>query len=116
MEKTLVLKLNIQFKKPRGIVESLIIGKKFISKDDFCLLLGDNFFYGNDVLKKIQFAKQILNKILVQYLHEVSNPNDYGVIKFKNDIPIKIVEKPKNMSVITQFQVFIFIRIMSLTY
>lgn len=83
-------------KKPRGIVESLIIGKKFISKDDFCLLLGDNFFYGNDVLKKIQFAKANLKQNFSSiFAYEVSNPNDYGVIKFKNDVPIKIVEKPK---------------------
>ena len=52
------IKYSIQ-KKPKGILESLIIGKKFISKDDFCLLLGDNFFYGNDFLDKINLAKKI---------------------------------------------------------
>ncbi|MDD5540166.1 MAG: sugar phosphate nucleotidyltransferase, partial [Candidatus Marinimicrobia bacterium] len=31
---------------PRGIADAFIVGKKFIGKDNVCLMLGDNIFYG----------------------------------------------------------------------
>ena len=38
-------------KKPKGIAESLIIGEKFINKKNFVLLLGDNIFFGAQLVK-----------------------------------------------------------------
>ena len=34
---------------PDGIAQALIIGKNFVDKDDVCLILGDNIFYGNEL-------------------------------------------------------------------
>ena len=58
------------------------------------LILGDNFFYGQDLSQLLKNTyKQKGCKI---FIHHVNNPEDYGVIKLnsKNNI-LDIVEKPK---------------------
>ena len=80
---------------PRGIAESLIIGKKFIQNDSVCLILGDNIFYGSElgsILK--QFAA--LQKGAAVFGYYVRDPHRYGVVTFdKNCRVTSIVEKPK---------------------
>ncbi len=52
--------LGLQFsyvvqQEPRGLAEAFILGEEFIGKDDVCLILGDNIFYGHgltELLKK----------------------------------------------------------------
>ena len=39
--------------KPRGLPDAFIIGEKFIGKDSVALILGDNFFFGQDLTKKL---------------------------------------------------------------
>ena len=92
------LGLKIQYmeqEKPGGLPEAFIIGEKFINKKPVALILGDNFFYGQSLTRKlIECTKNIIGaKIL---LHQVKNPSLFGVatIDNKNKI-IKIVEKPK---------------------
>ena len=83
-------------KKPRGIVDALIIGKKFIEKDSVCLILGDNIFYGNELPKILQEAKKE-NKGATIFGYRVNNPEEFGVVELdKNDNIISIEEKPKN--------------------
>ena len=41
-------------KYPKGVPEAFIIGKKFIKKDNVALILGDNFFYGQSLGKKLK--------------------------------------------------------------
>lgn len=83
-------------KKPRGIVDALIIGKKFIAKDSVCLILGDNIFYGNELPKILQEAKKE-NKGATIFGYCVNNPEEFGVVQLdKNDNIISIEEKPKN--------------------
>ena len=81
--------------KPRGLPDAFIVGEKFIGNDPVALILGDNFFFGQSLTKKlIQCAK--LSKGAKVFLHPVKNPSLYGVatINEKNKI-ISIVEKPK---------------------
>lgn len=33
--------------KPNGLAQAFVLGESFIGKDDVCLILGDNIFYGN---------------------------------------------------------------------
>src|SRR5579871_3051950 len=47
-------------KEPNGLAEALIIGETFIGNDPVCLILGDNVFYGQDLIKKLENAKQKL--------------------------------------------------------
>ena len=92
------LGLNISYAvqdKPRGLADAFRVGKKFIGKDNVCLILGDNFFYGDgfsSLLKKaITSAK---NNDACFFTYPVKNPNQYGVLEIKNNIK-KIIEKPK---------------------
>ena len=81
--------------KPRGLPDAFIVGEKFIGSDPVALILGDNFFFGQSLTKKlIQCAK--LSKGAKVFLHPVKNPSLYGVatINEKNKI-ISVVEKPK---------------------
>jgi glucose-1-phosphate thymidylyltransferase len=80
---------------PRGLPEAFIIGKKFIGKSNVALILGDNFFYGESLTKKLKKCVK-LNKGARVILHPVSNPQAYGVANVNNKNKItKIVEKPK---------------------
>ena len=79
---------------PRGLPDAFLIGEKFIGKNNISLILGDNFFYGKFLSKKLlNFTK--LNSGAKIVLHRVSKPEKYGVAKIKNNKITQIVEKPK---------------------
>ena len=50
--------------KPEGIAQAFIIGKKFIADDSVCLVLGDNLFFGKNVVPKFSTAFIILFMLL----------------------------------------------------
>ncbi|MDC3208099.1 sugar phosphate nucleotidyltransferase, partial [Candidatus Pelagibacter sp.] len=81
--------------KPRGLPDAFVIGKKFIGKDNVAMILGDNFFYGQNFTQKLLKCAKLSSGAKV-LLHNVQKPELYGVAKIdkKNKI-IKIVEKPK---------------------
>jgi len=82
-------------KHPRGLPDAFIIGKKFIGKSNVALILGDNFFYGESLTKKLKKCVK-LSKGARVILHPVSNPQAYGVASINNKNKItKIIEKPK---------------------
>ena len=81
--------------KPRGLPDAFILGEKFIGQDNVAMILGDNFFYGQNLTKKlIQNTK--LKKGARVVLYKVQKPEAFGVAKInsKNRI-IDIKEKPK---------------------
>ena len=81
--------------KPRGLPDAFVIGRKFIEKDNVAMILGDNFFYGQNFTKKLLDCSKLKNGAKV-LLHNVQKPELYGVAKVnKNNKIIKIVEKPK---------------------
>ena len=82
-------------KYPKGLPDAFQVGKNFIGKENVALILGDNFFYGQSLTKKLKECIKLKNGASV-ILHPVKNPNLYGVAKInkKNKIT-KIVEKPK---------------------
>ncbi len=79
---------------PKGLPDAFIIGEQFIGKDNVALILGDNFFYGQFLSKKLLDCTKLKQgaKIL---LHRVTNPEKYGIAKIKNKKIILIKEKPK---------------------
>jgi len=90
--------VNIQYKeqeKPGGLPEAFLIGEKFIGKDSVALILGDNFFYGQNLTQILK--KNINNKSGAKiFLHPVKNPTLYGVATIgKNNKVVKLIEKPK---------------------
>ena len=91
------LGINISYieqSKPRGLPDAFILGEKFIGKDNVALILGDNFFYGQNLTSKLLKCVK-LKKGAQVLLHKVNDPDKYGVAKIKRNKIIKIVEKPK---------------------
>ena len=81
--------------KPRGLPDAFVLGEKFIGKDNVAMILGDNFFYGQNLSKTLLECAKIENgaKIL---LYKVQNPELFGVAKINhNKKIIQLKEKPK---------------------
>ncbi|MDA8809722.1 glucose-1-phosphate thymidylyltransferase RfbA [Candidatus Pelagibacter bacterium] len=80
---------------PRGLPDAFIIGEKFIEKKNVALILGDNFFYGQNLTKNLINSSK-LKKGAKIILHKVLNPELFGVAKLNSKKKIiKIKEKPK---------------------
>ncbi len=81
--------------KPRGLPDAFVIGDKFIEKENVAMILGDNFFYGQNLTSKLLENTKLKNGARV-VLHKVQKPELFGVAKInkKNQI-ITIKEKPK---------------------
>ncbi len=81
--------------KPRGLPDAFVIGEKFIGKDNVAMILGDNFFYGQNLTSKLKESTKIKKGARV-VLHKVQHPEAFGVAKVdkKNKI-LLIKEKPK---------------------
>ena len=92
------LGMNITYKEqahPRGLPDAFILGEKFIGKENVALILGDNFFYGQNLTKQLLNSVK-LNRGAKIILHKVSKPELYGVAKIdKKNKVINIKEKPK---------------------
>jgi glucose-1-phosphate thymidylyltransferase len=81
--------------KPSGLPEAFIIGEKFIGKENVALILGDNFFYGQNLTEKVRNCVK-LKKGAKIFLHPVKKPNLYGVANINdNNKILRLVEKPK---------------------
>lgn len=84
---------------PDGLAQAFIIGEDFIGKDDVCLILGDNIFYGQGLTKILK--KSIRNVTEKQkatvFGYYVNDPKRYGVIDFDDSSnALSIEEKPNN--------------------
>ena len=92
------LGINISYKeqdKPRGLPDAFVLGEKFIGKDSVAMILGDNFFYGQNLSKTLLDCAKIDHgaKIL---LYKVQNPELFGVAKINQNKKItQLKEKPK---------------------
>ncbi len=81
---------------PDGLAQAFIIGKDFIKNDASALVLGDNIFYGHDLVRKLQSANARINNATV-FAYHVPDPERYGVVEFnKNMQALSIDEKPKH--------------------
>jgi len=82
--------------KPSGIPEAFKIGEKFIGKSNVALILGDNFFYGQNLTKTLINCTKLKEGAKV-FLNQVKKPELFGIAKINNNKKItKIIEKPKN--------------------
>mgnify|MGYP001177514663 FL=1 len=80
---------------PKGLPDAFILGQKFIGTENVALILGDNFFYGQNLTSQLLNYRK-LNKGAKIILHKVLKPEQYGVAKInKRNKVIKVVEKPK---------------------
>jgi glucose-1-phosphate thymidylyltransferase len=80
---------------PGGLAQAFIIGKDFISGTDAALVLGDNVFYGNELVKLLRQAHRKRNGATI-FAYAVSDPERYGVVEFDaHGRAISIEEKPR---------------------
>ena len=89
--------LNIQYAvqpSPGGLAQAFIIGKDFINGGPSALVLGDNIFYGHDMVKLLVSAHSQVSGATV-FAYHVGDPERYGVVEFdKMQRAISIEEKP----------------------
>ena len=92
------LGIKISYKEqasPKGLPEAFVLGEKFIAKDNVALILGDNFFYGQNLTQQLK-KNTMLKKGARIILHKVIKPELYGVAKINsNSKVLYIKEKPK---------------------
>ena len=82
---------------PDGLAQAFILGADFVGDDDACLILGDNIYYGHDLVKTlnnaVENAKQGDATVFGYHVHD---PERYGVAGFDDaGNVISLVEKPE---------------------
>jgi len=79
---------------PDGLAQAFLIGEAFIGDSPSSLVLGDNIFYGHDLVKQLLSADQT-SKGATVFAYHVHDPERYGVVEFdSNRKAISIEEKP----------------------
>ena len=90
--------MNIQYAvqpSPDGLAQAFIIGREFVGNHLSALVLGDNLFYGHDLVKQLASASARDHGASV-FAYHVHDPERYGVVEFdEQQRAISIEEKPK---------------------
>lgn len=82
--------------RPEGLAQAFLIGEEFIDGGSCALVLGDNIFYGHDLIDDLRHASARESGASV-FAYRVSNPTAYGVIEFdQQGIACGLEEKPDN--------------------
>ncbi|MFA6738583.1 MAG: sugar phosphate nucleotidyltransferase, partial [Bacteroidales bacterium] len=83
---------------PDGLAQAFILGEEFIGKDNVCLVLGDNIFYGAGLQNLLLTSVEKVNKEnkAVIFGYYVDDPERYGVAEVdQNGNVLSLEEKPK---------------------
>jgi glucose-1-phosphate thymidylyltransferase len=79
---------------PDGLAQAFIIGEEFIGRESCSLILGDNIFYGNELIRQLNDASQKKVGATV-FAYHVPDPERYGVVEFNSEHQaVSIEEKP----------------------
>jgi glucose-1-phosphate thymidylyltransferase len=81
--------------RPGGIAQAFTIGAEFIGSSPVCLILGDNIFYGHELVKTLESSTQLRDGAKL-FAYHVQDPQRYGVVEFDSDgRALSLEEKPK---------------------
>ncbi len=81
---------------PEGLAQAFLIGEKFIGGESVCLVLGDNIFYGANLMEMVRHAAGKREGATI-FGYYVSDPERFGVVEFDDNYnAISIEEKPKH--------------------
>ena len=91
--------LNIEYcvqPSPDGLAQAFTLGKNFVGKHPSALVLGDNIFYGHELVNQLNSADERSIGATV-FAYHVNDPERYGVVEFDKDYKaLSIEEKPSN--------------------
>jgi glucose-1-phosphate thymidylyltransferase len=89
--------MNIQYAvqpSPDGLAQAFIIGKEFVGNNPSALVLGDNIFYGHELVNQLYSANNQTSGATV-FAYHVNDPERYGVVEFDPSFKaLSIEEKP----------------------
>ena len=89
--------VNIQYEvqpSPDGLAQAFILGKNFVGNHPSALVLGDNIFYGHDLVGQLKRADELQSGASV-FAYHVHDPERYGVVEFDDSFKaLSIEEKP----------------------
>lgn len=89
--------LNISYAvqpSPDGLAQAFIIGREFVGNHPSALVLGDNIFYGHELVNQLQASDQRTQGATV-FAYHVNDPERYGVVDFDANLrALSIEEKP----------------------
>ena len=81
--------------RPEGIAQAFIVGKEFLGSSCCALVLGDNIFYGHDLVKCVSEASRASVGATV-FAYPVNDPQRYGVVEFDSEgKALSLEEKPQ---------------------
>jgi glucose-1-phosphate thymidylyltransferase len=81
--------------KPEGLAQAFILGREFVGANDCALVLGDNIFFGHDLVTMLRSAAAQTSGATV-FSYTVSDPERYGVVEIDaSGKAISLEEKPK---------------------
>jgi glucose-1-phosphate thymidylyltransferase len=90
--------LNIQYvvqPRPGGIAQAFLLGEEFIEQSPVCLVLGDNLFFGHELVRLLAASAQLKKGARV-FAYRVTDPERFGVVEFDKDLrAFSLEEKPK---------------------
>jgi glucose-1-phosphate thymidylyltransferase len=79
---------------PDGLAQAFIIGKEFLGSHPSALVLGDNIFYGHELVHQLCAANNRTSGATV-FAYHVNDPERYGVVEFNDSLKaLSIEEKP----------------------
>ena len=80
---------------PDGLAQAFILGADFVGNSPSALVLGDNIFYGSELIHRLRAADAVPNGATV-FAYPVNDPERYGVVAFDaNKKAVSIEEKPQ---------------------
>ncbi|WP_423198200.1 MULTISPECIES: glucose-1-phosphate thymidylyltransferase RfbA [unclassified Cupriavidus] len=91
--------INLQYAEqpsPDGLAQAFLIGRDFVGNDSSTLILGDNIFFGHDLVGQLS-RSAAQDQGATVFAYHVHDPERYGVVSFdENFRAVSLEEKPVN--------------------
>jgi glucose-1-phosphate thymidylyltransferase len=80
--------------KPEGLAQAFILGRGFVGQDDCALVLGDNIFFGHQLVTLLKSAAAQPSGATI-FAYQVKDPERYGVVELDaSGRAVGLEEKP----------------------